>query len=75
MNGELLAYHANRRGKIVRTPDELSAAMERERRGFVVFEKRVFDAWPAATPLAGAVGEFRSGRKRYVWLEFDRGVP
>lgn len=76
LNGELLAYHANRRGKIVRTPDELSAAMERERRGFVVFEKRVFDAWPAAaSPLVGAAAEFRSGSRRYVWLEFDLDAP
>ena len=75
MNGELLAYHSNRRGQAVRTPDELFAAMRRERRGFVVFEKRVFDAWPAETPLAGAAGEFRSGSKRYVWLEFDLDAP
>jgi len=71
MNGELLAYHSNRRGQAVRTPDELFAAMARERRGFAVFEKRTFAAWPAAAPLAGATGEFRSGSKRYVWLEFD----
>ncbi|MGD9613377.1 MAG: hypothetical protein AB7V22_10825 [Kiritimatiellia bacterium] len=76
LNGELLAYHSNRRGEIVRTPEELSAAMERERRGFAVFEKRVFDAWPAAAlPLVGAAAEFRSGSRRYVWLEFDLDAP
>ena len=74
LNGEILAYHSNRRGEIVRTPEELSAAMERERHGFVVFKKPVFDAWPAAAPLVGAVGEFRSGSRRYVWLEFDLGA-
>ena len=71
MNGELLAYHSNRRGAEVRTPEELFAAMRRERRGFAVFDKRVFDAWPAAAPLVGATNEFRSGSRRYVWLEFD----
>ncbi len=71
MNGELLAYHSNRRGETVRTPEDLFAAMRRERRGFAVFDKRVFDAWPAAAPLVGATNEFRSGSRRYVWLEFD----
>ena len=75
MNGEILAYHSNRRGEAVRSPDELFAAMRRERRGFAVFEKRVFDAWPAATPLVGAIGDFRSGSRRYVWLEFDLDAP
>ncbi|HQI01770.1 MAG TPA: hypothetical protein PLA18_10875, partial [Deltaproteobacteria bacterium] len=72
MNGELLAYHSNRRGEAVRSPDQLFAAMRREGRGFAVFEKRGFDAWPAAAPpLVGATGEFRSGGRRYVWLEYD----
>lgn len=71
MNGELLAYHSGRRGVAVRSPEELFAAMRRERRGFAVFDKRVFDAWPAAAPLVGATNEFRSGSRRYVWLEFD----
>lgn len=71
MNGELLAYHSNRRGQAVRTPEDLFAAMRRERRGFAVFDKRVFASWPAAAPLVGAVGDFRSGSRRYVWLEFD----
>ena len=76
MNGELLAYHSNRRGEAVRSPEELSAAMERERHGFAVFEKRMFDAWPAAAPpLVGAATEFRSGSRRYVWLEFDLDTP
>lgn len=71
MNGEILASHSNRRGERVDTPDELFAAMRRERRGFAVFSKRAFDAWPAGAPLTGATGNFRSGSKRYVWLEFD----
>ena len=72
MNDELPAYHSNRRGETVHTPEELIAAMERERHGFVVFKKRDIDAWPTnAPPLVGASREFRSGSKRYVWLEFD----
>jgi 4-amino-4-deoxy-L-arabinose transferase-like glycosyltransferase len=72
MNDEILAYHSNRRGETVRTPEELFAAMRRERCGFVVFRKRVFDAWPAdASPLVGATREFGSGSKHYVWLEFN----
>ena len=72
INGEILAYYANRRGEVLRTPEELLAAMERERKGFVVFQKREFDAWPVDAPrLSGQTGEFRSGSRRYVWLEFD----
>ena len=72
MNDEILTYHSNRRGEVLRTPEALSAAMQRERCGLVVFHKRTFDAWPAdALPLVGETGEFRSGSKRYVWLAFD----
>lgn len=76
INGEILAYYANRRGEVIRSPEELRAAMTREQRGFVVFPKKVFDEWPAAAvPLAGATGEFRSGSRRYVWLEYDLSDP
>ena len=72
MDGEIMPYYANRRGEVWRRPAELTAAMERERKGFVVFKKSDFDAWPAdAAPLSGATREFRSGGRRYVWLEFD----
>ncbi len=75
INGELLAYSSNRRGQRVNSPAELRAAMERERHGLVVFTKSVFDAWPADAPLSGAVGDFRSGSRRYVWLEFALDPP
>ncbi len=72
MRDEILPYHSNRRGEQVRTPEELFAAMRREQRGFVVFRKRVFDAWPTTTwPLVGETREFRSGSNHYVWLEYD----
>ena len=76
INGEILALYSNRRGEVLRTPEELLAAMARERKGFVVFQKREFDAWPAGAPrLSGQTGEFRSGSRRYVWLEFDLANP
>lgn len=75
MNGEILAYHSNRRGEKVETPEELFAAMRRDRRGIAVFSKHDFENWPAAWPLVGATGEFRSGSKRFVWLEFDLAAP
>ena len=72
MTDELPAYHSNRRGEVVRTPEELSGAMRREQRGFVVFKKRDYDAWPTnAPPLVGSSREFSSGSKHYVWLEFN----
>ena len=71
INGEILAYYSNRRGEVLRSPEELLAALERERKGFVVFPKRDFEAWPAdAPPLPGTPREFRMGSKRFVWLEF-----
>ena len=72
VNGEILAYYANRRGEVIRSPEELRVAMERERTGLVVFPKSIFDDWPASAPrLSGETGEFRSGSRRYVWLEFN----
>lgn len=74
VNGEILAYYAHRRGEVLRTPEELRAAMEREQRGMVVFQKSSFDEWPSdAPPLPGTAHEFRMGSKRFVWLEFDLG--
>ena len=71
-NGEILAYYSNRRGEVVHSPEELSVALARDRQGIVVFQKRDWDAWPAASPLpTGLTGEFRSGSRRYVWLEYD----
>ncbi|MGI6496752.1 MAG: ArnT family glycosyltransferase [Kiritimatiellia bacterium] len=73
MNDELPAYHSNRRGEVVRTPEELDDAMRREQRGFVVFREHDYENWPThAPPLADSVHAFRSGSKRYVWLEFNR---
>ena len=77
INGEILAYYADRRGEVLRSPEALLAAMEREQKGFAVFQKSSFDTWPADAPaLVGETREFRSGSGRYVWLEFDLdGAP
>ncbi|MGD9782052.1 MAG: ArnT family glycosyltransferase [Kiritimatiellia bacterium] len=76
INGEILAFYSNRRGEVLRTPEALHAAMAREQRGFVVFQKRMFDAWPADAPRPlGKTREFRSGSRNYVWLEFDLAEP
>ena len=76
INGEILAYYANRRGEVVRTPEELQAAMEREQMGVVIFQKQSFDEWPADAPsLRGTPQEFRSGSRRYIWLEFNQSTP
>ena len=70
VNGEILALYSNRRGEVLRSPEKLRAAMVRERKGFVVFKKRDFDAWPADAPLPGTSRAFLMGSKRFVWLEF-----
>lgn len=72
INGEILAYAANRRGEVLRSPEALLAAMQREQQGFAVFQESSFDGWPAdAPPLPGQPREFRMGSKRFIWLEFD----
>jgi hypothetical protein len=71
VNGEILALYSNRRGVVLRSPEELLAALAQQERGIVVFEKRDFDAWPADAPaLPGTSHEFRMGRKHFIWLEF-----
>ena len=71
VNGEILALYSNRRGEVLRSPEELRAAMARDQQGIVVFDQRDFDAWPPDAPrLAGQTREFRMGRKHIVWLEF-----
>ena len=72
INGEILAFYSNRRGDVLRSPEELRAAMAQQERGIAVFEKRDFDAWPRDAPaLPGTTShEFRMGRKHFVWLEF-----
>ncbi len=75
VNGEIQALYSNRRGEVLNSPEELIAAMERDGNGFVVFEKRDFDAWPADAPaLLGSTREFRMGSKRLLWLEFGVGA-
>ena len=76
INGEILAFYANRRGEVLYSPQALRAAMEREQTGFVVFQKSSFDTWPADAPrLPGKTREFRSGSGQYVWLEFNLADP
>lgn len=76
IEGEILAYYAQRRGDVLRTPAHLLAAMRREQKGLVVFQKSTFDAWPAeAPPLSGTPHDFRSGSGHYVWLDFNLPPP
>lgn len=76
IEGEILAYYAQRRGDVLRTPAQLLAAMRREQKGLVVFQKSSFDGWPAEVPpLPGTPHDFRSGSGHYVWLKFDLLPP
>ena len=71
INGEILALYSNRRGEVLRSPQELLAAMAREQTGVVVFEQQDYDAWPADAPrLPGIPREFRMGSKKLAWIEF-----
>ena len=71
-NGEILAYYSNRRGEVARDPAALLAAMARDRRGMAVFPKVDFEAWSGPIPLPeGPRGEFRSGSRSYIWLEYN----
>jgi hypothetical protein len=71
VNGEILAYYSNRRGEVAWHPEDLQAAMQREKQGIVVFSNSGFDEWSAGVdPLPGVAHPFRMGKKRLVWLAF-----
>ena len=71
-NGEIMAYYTQRRGQVLYTPEDLRAAMQREQRGVVVFEKKGYARWaPGHLAPTWRTGEFASGGRDYVWLAFE----
>lgn len=70
INGEIFAYYSQRRGRVLRSPEELEQAMEREGRGVAVFLQRDWEPLAGRLSAAGPWQPFRSGSKRLVWLAF-----
>ena len=72
LNGEILAYYANRRGEILHTPEEFLAAIEREQRGFAVLQLTGRNAWPEDLPLpVGTATEYHMGSKTFIGIAFN----
>lgn len=72
INGEILAWYADRRGRVLHSPEHLREVVARERTGVIVFDQAQLDAWPRAVPLPpGELHTFRMGGKELAWLEFD----
>ncbi len=73
IDGELLAFHANRRGKRVDTDEEMRRAMEAEGSGLALFYK---DAGNGAEerfrPFVRETGSFKIGKRSYGWARFAR---
>ena len=75
--GEILAYHSGRRGKVLRTPEELVQTMAQEQKGLIVFRKSSLNDWPEHLPPlpTDRFRHFRMGGKEYSWLAFDVWPP
>ncbi len=71
MDGELLALHAERRGRRVDDDNAMRKAMEAEGAGLALFYE---DAGKGAetrfAPLVRETGTFMIGKRRYGWARF-----
>ncbi len=71
MDGELLALHAERRGRRVDDDDAMHKAMETEGAGLALFyEDAGKDAETRFAPLVRETGTFMIGKRRYGWARF-----
>lgn len=76
IDGEILAFHSNRRGRNLHSPEHLREVVERERTGVIVFDQAHLDAWSRHVRLPpGEMHTFRMGGKELAWLEFDLDAP
>ena len=73
MDGELLALHANRRGRRVDNDAEMLRAMADEGKGLALFYKDAGDdAERRFAPFVRETGTFKIGKRSYGWVRFAR---
>lgn len=71
IDGEILALYAERRGLRVDTPDALLLAMNQQKRGIAVFQRRAWNEIKSQIPIPFTEFPFSMGNKKMVWIEFD----
>jgi 4-amino-4-deoxy-L-arabinose transferase-like glycosyltransferase len=71
MNGEIMALYSHRKGKQIRTPDELEKEMRATGKGIVVFMKEDWDLIKDRFKSAKPFHEFKMGSKDVCYLVYD----
>jgi 4-amino-4-deoxy-L-arabinose transferase-like glycosyltransferase len=71
MNGEIMALYSHRKGKQIRTPDELEKEMRASGKGIVVFSKHDWENLKERFESAGTLKEFKMGSKDICYLIYD----
>jgi hypothetical protein len=66
LNGENLALYTGKRGKVLRSHEELSALLASTPEGLIVFEDRMWDELTEALALRFTPHPFRLGGKRLI---------
>ncbi|MCU0600784.1 MAG: glycosyltransferase family 39 protein [Desulfobacterales bacterium] len=74
MNGEIMALNSHRKGKHIRTPEELEKEMRASGKGIAVFSKHDWDQLKNRFQSAGILHEFKMGSKDLCYLIYDGGV-
>jgi hypothetical protein len=74
MNGEIMALYSHRKGKQIRTPDELEKEMRASGKGIVVFNKKDWERLKDRFESAGTLHEFKMGHKDLCYL-IHEGLP
>jgi len=70
MNGEILALYADRRGKVINTPEQLIDEMVREKTGLAVFDASDWKTLQDRLGQYGVAEKFGVGSKTFYYLRF-----
>ncbi len=71
MNGEIMALYSRRKGKQIRTPDELEKEMRATGKGIVVVMKHDWEPIKERFQSFGILREFKMGSKNVCYLIYD----
>jgi 4-amino-4-deoxy-L-arabinose transferase-like glycosyltransferase len=71
MNGEIMALYSHRKGKQIRTPDELEKEMRATGKGIVVFMKKDWESIKDRFKSSRPFHEFKMGGKTVCYLVYD----
>ena len=71
MNGEILAFYSERRGKRINNAEDSINEMKRTETGIVVFKKKKWDKLAPKFENWGDAHYFKMGQKEFFWLDYD----